>query len=416
VNEGCIPTKALLRSAEVNHLVRERAHEFGVRGLDPEKLDFDLPLAMSRKDRVVQSIIDGLYRDLERNKSITLLRGRAEFHSPVDIRMDGKPITAAKTILAVGSKQANLEIPGLKAAGFLTNYEALELQNLPDSMVIIGAGYIGVEFAQMYSRFGTKVTLLSRSARVMPKEEPELSEALGRLVVGEGIDLHTHTTAVSAGKAKASRWVEAESPNGIQRFEAEVILVATGRIARVDGLGLDEAEVEMDGNFIRADDQLQTSSANIWSLGDANGGMMFTHRATHDGPTAALNAVKTIGKKVDYRVLPRAVFTEPALASVGLTEAEALMEGYEVKAGTAKFAHSGRAKAINQTEGMVKLISNSKTGELLGGHILGPHADELIHEVAVAMHDHGRFERLTKTIHIHPTLSEVVKDAAKQVR
>jgi dihydrolipoamide dehydrogenase len=143
---------------------------------------------------------------------------------------------------------------------------------------------------------------------------------------------------------------------------------------------------------------------------------MFTHRATYDGPIAALNAVKSLGREVDYRVVPRAVFTEPALASVGLTEAEARQAGYEVKTGTALFAHSGRAKAIGSTEGMVKLVADAKSGELLGGHILGPHADDLIHEVAVAMHNHGTFERLTKTIHVHPTLPEVIKNAAKGLR
>ena len=143
---------------------------------------------------------------------------------------------------------------------------------------------------------------------------------------------------------------------------------------------------------------------------------MFTHRATYDGPIAALNAVKGLGRKVDYRVVPRAVFTEPALAGVGLTEAEARAAGHEVKVGTALFAHTGRAKAIGQTEGMVKLIADAENGELLGGHILGPRADDLIHEVAVAMHEHGTFERLTKTIHIHPTLAEAVKSAAKGLR
>ncbi len=385
-------------------------------GLDPSALRFDLLTAMARKDRIVQGIIAGLYRNLERNGNITLLRGRAEFTSPVDLRVDGKSITASKMILAVGSKQAEAPISGLETAGSLTNNEALQLDKLPASMIIIGAGYIGVEFAQMYSRFGTRVTLLSRSERVMPKEEPELSEALGRLLVEEGVDLHLGTTAFRAGKEAGARWVEADKSGSKQRFVAETILLAAGRIARVDALGLEQAGVELDGDFIRADETLATSAENIWSLGDANGGAMFTHRATHDGPTAALNAVMGIGKKVDYRVLPRAVFSEPALASVGLTQAEAETAGHEVKTGTARFAHSGRAKAIGQTDGLVKLVADAKTGELLGGHILGPHADDLIHEVAVAMHNNGGFERLTKTIHVHPTLPEVVKEAARKLR
>ncbi len=416
MNEGCIPTKALLRSAEVNHLVREHAHKFGVRGLENAELDFDLPVAMARKDRIVQNIIDGLYRNLGRSSRITLFRGRAVFSSPLDIQVVGRHIHAEKSVLAVGSKQAEAPIPGLKEAGYLTNYEALQLERMPDSMLIIGAGYIGVEFAQMYSRFGTRVTLLSRSERVMPKAEPELADELGRILRREGVELHTATTAVRAGRVNGYRWVEADKAGGRRRFEGQVILLAAGRTARVNGLGLKHAGVEVREDFIKVDQELNTTAPNIWSLGDANGGHMFTHRATYDGPIAALNAIRGIGKKVDYRVMPRAVFTEPALASVGLTETEAIEAGFEVKSGTARFAHSGRAQALEQTDGIVKLVADADTGVLLGGHILGPHADDLIQEVAVAMHGNGTYERLTQTIHIHPTLAEVIKSAAKQLR
>ncbi len=398
------------------HIVRARAAEFGVRGVDPAALSFHLPTAMARKDAIVGGIIEGIYSGLERNANITFLRGQAEFTSPVDIRVDGKPITAEKVILAVGARQVVPPIPGLGVAGYITNREALQLERVPESMIVIGGGYVGIEFAQMYARFGTRVTLLGRAPQLMRREEPELARMLAETLRAEGIDVHVSTPVVRAGREGARRWVEAETPEGVQRFEAEVLLLAAGRVARVESLGLDQAGVEMDGRFIRVDETLRTSAPNIWSLGDGNGGYMFTHRATYDGPIAALNAVKDLERKVDYRVVPRAVFTEPALAGVGLTEAEARAAGHEVKVGTALFAHTGRAKAIGQTEGMVKLIADAESGELLGGHILGPHADDLIHEVAVAMHEHGTFERLTKTIHIHPTLAEAVKSAAKGLR
>jgi len=384
--------------------------------VNPNAISLDLSAVVARKDRIVQGILDGIYAGLQRNKNITFLQGRAEFTSPVDIRVGERRLTAEKSILAVGARPAEAPIPGLAEAGYLTNREALQLDRLPASMIIIGAGYVGVEFAQMFARFGTRVTLLSRAPRVMRQEEPELSEALGDILRAEGIDLYTETTATRAGVADGTRYVVAEAPEGERRFEAEVILLAAGRVARLDGLGLDEAGVVVDGAFIRADETLHTTAPNIWSLGDANGGPMFTHRATYDGPTAALNAVKGLGKKVDYRVVPRAVFTEPALAGVGLTEAEARQAGYEVKVGTSPFAHSGRAKAIGQTEGMVKLVADARTGVLLGGHILGPHADDLIHEVVVAMYKNGTFESLVKSIHIHPTLPEAVKSAAKGLR
>ena len=413
MNEGCIPTKTLLRSAEVMHLVKARAHEFGVRGVDPHAITFDLPAAVARKDAIIQGIIDGIYTALKRNTNITFITGRAELTSPVDIRVDGKRFSAGKIILAVGSQPAPTNIPGLEEAGYITNYEALSLEKLPASMIVIGAGYEGVEFAQMYARFGTKVTLLGRAPRVMPGAEPELSERLGEILRAEGVDLHTSTVAVRAGIQNGQRFVIARSGDVEQRFEAEVFLKVTGRIARLTGLGLEQAGVQVMGDFVKVDEQLRTTAANIWSIGDANGGYMFTHRATYDGPYAALNSVRGLDKAVDYRVVPWAVFTEPALASVGLTEEQARREGYEVKVGKAFFAHSGRAKAIGQTEGLVKLVADARTGELLGAHILGPHADILIHEVVTAMYNHGTAEAVAKSIHIHPTLPEVVKSAAR---
>lgn len=397
-------------------MVREKARKHGVRGFDPNEILFDLKVAMRRKDKVVQSVIDGIYRDLDRNKGITLLTGHAEFTSPEDILVDGKGITTEKTILAIGSKQMIPNIPGLAEAGFTSNYDALQLRELPESMIIIGASYIGVEFAQMYSRYGTRVTMVGRSPRVMPKEEPELSEALGKLLLAEGIDLHTSTEVIRAGKENGKRFILAKKGEQEIRFEADEILLAVGRDARVDALGLVQAGVEMQGHFLYVDEMLRTTAPNIWSLGDANGGYMFTHRARYDGPISALNAVNNAGRKVDYRVVPRAVFTEPTLASVGLSEEKALQTGREIKIGTAQYKHSGRANAMGDTEGMVKIIVDAENKEILGAHILGVHADILIHEVVAAMHDHGTLERITKSIHIHPTLSELVYTAARAAR
>lgn len=416
MNEGCIPTKTLLRSAEVMHLVRDRAYEFGVRGLDPTQIWLDLAAAVARKDKIVQDIVDGIYGWIKPNDHITFLRGQAEFSSPVDIRVDGQQITAVKSVIATGSRTADVQIPGLAEIGYLTNRDALMLQKVPASLIVIGGGYIGIEFAQMYARFGTDVTILSRSPRLMRHEEPELSERLAQVLTAEGIDVKLGATAVSAVKEGSQKVVIAEIGAETHRFAAEDVLYAAGRVPRTEGLGLEQAGVAVGPQGIIYDKTLRTTADNIWSLGDVNGGAMFTHRATYDGPIVALNAVKDAGRTVDYRVVPRAVFTEPALAGVGLTEAEALAAGYEVKVGTALFAHSGRAKAIGQTEGMLKFIADAETGELLGGHILGPHADILIHQVVTAMYNKGTAESLYKSIHIHPTLSEMVKDAAKRLR
>ncbi len=398
------------------HLVKEKAELFGVQGIDPDEVTFDLSKAVARKDQIVQGIIDGIYQGLKSNKNISFITGRAEFSSPIDIKIDGKSLTSKNTILAVGSRPYLPDIPGLEEAGYITNDEALNLRELPDSMIIIGGGYIGVEFAQMYNRFGTKVTLLGRAKRLMKNEEPELSENLADLLFQEGITVHTSAEVLRAGKDKNDSFVEARVDGEEIKFIASKILLATGRIAHVDNLGIAQAGIDMEGSFIKADDQLLTTAPNIWSLGDANGGLLFTHRATYDGPIAALNSVKGEEKKVDYRIVPRAIFSEPALASVGLTESKAKESGYDVKTGIAYFKNSGRAKAIGQRNGLAKIIVDNKTNKILGGHILGPRADDLIHEVVVAMQGHGSLETLTKSIHIHPTLSEVVKNAAKAAR
>lgn len=398
------------------HLVKRRAHEFGVRGVNADAITMDLAATVARKDAIVQGILDGIYKNLDRNKNITFIKGRAEFTSPVDIRVNGTQIAADKSVLAVGSHVADADIPGLTEAGYITNYEALKLEKLPESMIVIGTGYVGVEFAQMYARYGTKMTLVGRAPRIMPKEEPELSKLLGEILEAEGIELCISANVVRAGVENGRRFVVAEMDGSEKRFEAEIILLAAGRVARVDDLGLEQVGIEMDGAYLKADDELLTTAPNIWSLGDANGGYMFTHRATYDGAIAALNAVRGLGKKVDYRVVPRAVFTEPALASVGMSEQEAREAGREIKIGVARFAGSGRAKAIGQREGLVKLIVDAESDVLLGGHILGAHADILIHQVVTAMYNNGTAEAIAKSIHIHPTLSEVVKKAAKAAR
>lgn len=395
------------------HLVKRRAHEFGVRGVNPDVVTFDLAAAIAHKNAIIQGIIAGAHQAIHKNKNIRFFTGHAELTSPVALRVDGRQIIAEKIILAVGARTATMTIPGLAEVGFITNYEALQLERLPASMIVIGAGYVGVEFAQMYARFGTKVTLLGRAPRVLPHEDEEVSASLAEVLRADGIDLYTGAPVLRAERQGDERVVIAQVGGEARRFQAEVVLFAAGRVPRIEGLGLEQAGVALAGGVIQVDDELRTTAPNIWSVGDANGGAMFTHRATYDGPIAALNAVRGLQKKVDYRVVPRAVFCEPAVASVGLTEREARQAGYEVGVGKHLFAHSGRAKALGQTEGFVKIVADAKTGQVLGAHILGAHADLLIHEVVAAMYNHGTAEPIAKSIHIHPTLSEVVRSAAR---
>lgn len=393
-----------------------RGQEFGVEIDGMVRALPRLAAAVARKDQIVRGIIDGIYAELKKSARVTFFKGSARFVNGNEIELNSDRLHADKFIIATGADDPPPPIEGLSDAGVLTNYEALQLTTLPRSLVVIGGGYVGLEFAQMFARFGSAVTLLQRNVHLAPNEEPEISEALADILREEGIRVFTHAPVVRVQHDDAEKVVVAQVNGREEKFPASDVLVAAGRKPNVAGLNLDAVGMEMDACGIRVNAQLQTTALHVYAIGDVIGGHMFTHKATYDGPIAALNAVKGLNRAVDYRVVPRAIFTDPTVASVGLTEREAREQGYRVAVGTFPFAWSGRAKALGETKGLVKIVADAKTNEILGAHILGPHADILIHEIAVAMYNRGTLDAITKTIHIHPTLSEAVKSAAKGVR
>lgn len=405
----------MIRSAEVMHLAARRAAEFGVEVEGSVK--FNLAKAVARKDAIVQGIIDGIYGGLDRRReAITFVRGETRFLNDHEIDTGEGRLSFEKAIVATGACNVVPPIKGIAEIDYLTNRSALLLEKLPASMVIIGGGYIGIEFAQMYGRYGTEITLLGRNRQLSPGEDPELAGLLADYLREEGITVHTDTPVTSV-RAEGSEKIVTARVNSVETdFRAEVILLAAGRVANTDSLTLGEVGISAnEQGFIQVDDQLRTNQPHIWAIGDVKGGWMFTHVATYDGPIAALNAVKGVGRTIDYRVIPRAIFSDPTLAAVGLTEAEAREQGYDVVIGTVP-ADGARAKAIGDRRGRLKAVVNDATGEILGFHILAPHGDDLLHEAVAAMHDHGSIERISKSIHVHPTLSEMVKAAAKAAR
>jgi len=402
----------MLRSAEVMHLVARRAAEFGIEV--EGKVRFHLDQAVGRKDQIVQGIHRSIYGALDRRKeAIDFLRGEARFLNEHEIDTGEGRLSFEKAIVATGARRVVPPIPGLEKIEHLTNRSALDLSDLPSSMVIIGGGYVGIEFAQMYGRFGTQVTLLGRNAHLAPSEDPELSELLAGYLRDEGIDVHTSAPVTSLRKEGQESVVSATVDGDEREFRADSVLVAAGRVGNTEQLDLAAAGVaSTERGFVTFDEELTTSQPNIWAIGDVKGGWMFTHVATYDGPIAALNAVKGSGRSVDYRAVPRVIFSDPALAAVGLTETEAREQGYDVTVGNVR-VDGARAKAIGDRRGRLKAVVDSSNGEILGFHILAPHGDELLHEAVAAMHDHGRIERIGKSIHAHPTLSEMVKAAAR---
>ncbi len=405
----------MLRSAEVMHLVARRAAEFGVEVAGPVR--FRLDQAVARKDTIVRGIVDTIHRALrKRGEAIEFIQGEARFVDSHEMEVGSRRLSFEKAIIATGTRRATPQITGLDQIDYLTNRSALELDELPSSLIVIGAGYVGIEFAQMYARFGSKVTLLGRSDSVASGEDPELSKLLEDYLQEEGIDLHTRATVEAVRREAGTNVVVARVEGAEREFRGDAVLLATGRVANIDQLDLPAAGVDIkESGFVQVDEQLQTSQPHIWAIGDVKGGWMFTHVATYDGPIAALNVVKGLGKTVDYRVVPRAIFSDPTLAAVGLTEAEARDQGYDVAVGKVK-ADGARAKAIGDRRGLLKAVVNQANGEILGFHILAPHGDDLLHESVAAMYDRGTIERISKSIHVHPTLSEMVKSAARAAK
>lgn len=397
------------------HLVARRAAEFGVE-VDGS-VRFNLRQAIARKDKIVQGIHDGIYSALNRRQdAITFVRGQATFLNDHEIETGDQRLSFANAVIATSARRDIPPLDGLEQVAYLTNDSALHLDELPKRMVVVGGGYVGIEFAQMVGRFGTKVTLLGRNPHLAPGEDPELAALLADYLREEGIAIHTGAP-VSRVRKVGSETVVTAQVDGVERdFACDALLLATGRIGNTDTLGLNAAGVTVQRHgFITVDEQLQSSQPHIWAIGDVKGGWMFTHVATYDGPLAALNAVKGLGRTVDYRVVPRAIFSSPTLAAVGLTAEDAQAQGYEVLVGEAS-AMGGRSQAIGDTRGKLKVVVNQANGEILGFHILAPHGDDLLHEAVAAMYDHGVIDRISKSIHVHPTLSELVKNAARAAR
>lgn len=410
-----MPTKALLRSAEVMHLVARRAADFGVE-VDG-RVRFRLDKAVERKDAIVQGIVDGLHSALgKRADAIDFIRGEARFANEHEIEADDGRLSFDKAIIATGARRAIPPIAGLDDINYLTNRSAMELKQLPRTLVIIGGGYVGIEFAQMYARFGSRVTLLGRNPHLAPGEDTELADLLRGFLSEEGIDVQTEAEVRALRTEGSVKVAIVARGDTEQEYRGESLLVATGRVGNTDRLNLPAAGVNADSRgFVDVDSELRTNQPHISAIGDVKGGWMFTHVASYDGPIAALNAIKGLGREVDYRVVPRAIFSDPALAAVGLTEEEARERGYDVAVGTAR-ADGARAKAMGDRRGLLKAVVNRPDGEILGFHILALHGDDLLHEAVTAMHGRGSIERISKSIHVHPTLSEMVKSAARAAK
>jgi dihydrolipoamide dehydrogenase len=411
LNRGCIPSKAMLRSAEVLGLLRS-AEEFG---LTAEGVGGDYGAVVERRDHVVAHLVQGV-TNLLRSNAITVLRGAAQLQDPHQLTVTGsegaESISFQHLILATGSSSATPPIPGVDLPGVVDSDGALALREAPGQAVVIGGGAVGVEWAEIWNAFGTQVTVVEMLPQIIPTEENELARELNRAFGKKGIQCHTGARVAAIRQGAERLEVVAEINGAESVFPADVVLLAVGRRPNVDGLGLDAAGVQLDGRRIPVDPYLRTNVPHIYAVGDVTGRFQLAHVGSHQGIIAAETIAGRPHRPFDERIVPAAIFTHPEVASVGLREREAKEQGIAVKIGRFPFAASGRALTQGEGGGFVKMVAEAESGRLLGVHIIGTGAGELIAEATLALTLNATVEDLADAIHIHPTLSEAVMEAA----
>ncbi|WP_405498416.1 dihydrolipoyl dehydrogenase [Nocardia sp. NBC_00511] len=428
LNWGCIPTKAMLRSAEVFETLSHAA-DFGVYA---DNVRFDFGAVRQRKDGIVKELTDGVAGLLKAN-GVTVIEGHATFTGPTTVEVreagpspifDGGPryaaaptatairtVSATDVIVATGSVPALLPVPGADLPGVITSDGAFGLTEVPKRLVVIGGSAVGAEWASLFHTFGTDVTVVEMQDRLVPLEDKEIGTALGRSFGKRGITVLTGSTVTGIAPGDDALRVTVGGPQA-RELDADVVLVGVGRRPNTAALGLDVAGIATDARgFIPVDGQLRTAVEHVYAIGDVTGKALLAHVASHQGLTAA-DAVAGLDAHIDYTVIPAATFTHPEIASVGLSEDAARGAGHEIVTAKFPFAALGRAKTFGETEGFVKIVAGAKHQEVLGVHIIGPSASDLITEGALAISLEATLEELADTIHAHPTLGEIGMETA----
>src|SRR5712692_7826071 len=409
-----IPSKNLLRAGELRYYDSHR--EFP--GIRPGKTTLEFNRIIEQKNQIVRGLRKEKYSDVLRSlPSTKLFRGNARFVSKTRVKVDGINVDGKKFVIATGSSPRIPSIPGIESVDYLTNAEALSLRNKPASMVVLGGRALGLEFAQMYSHMGTRVTLLQRSDRIIPEEEPEISQALRRYLEDEGIGIKTGVQVKRVYQTQGEKVVVATVKG--REFEArgDELLLATGREPNTNRLGLETVPVRLrkDG-AVKVDRETHTTAPHVWAAGDVIGEPMLETIAAKEGATAAENALLGTHRKIDFLPVPRAIFTSPQVASVGLTEKEAHEWGYNCTCRTIPMSKVPKAVIIRDTRGLVKMVADASTGRILGVHILTDNAADIIHEAVLAVKHKLTIDDIIDTVHVFPTMTESIKLAATSFR
>lgn len=411
VNIGCVPSKTLLRAAEAFH----RAQRTSFAGLDIRGALTNFGEVVAQKDALVQELRSTKYADvLGGLAGVTLLEGHGRFRSVGSLTVGESVLEVNRFVIATGARPDAPEIPGLREAGFLTSTTAMELKERPSSLIVLGGRYIALELAQVFARFGSRVTILQRSSHVLPTEDDDLTEALAGYLRDEGVEVLTGVNTKRVGRDSSGYRIEVEIGGRSRILEAEQLLVAAGRRPNSDDLGLEVIGVaRRNDGFVVVDDTLQTSAAGVYAAGDVTGEPMFVYTAAYEGALAAENALGGDPRKRDYTALPWVVFTDPQVAGVGLSEKQAKAAGVEVDVATLPLSHLPRAIAARDTRGFIKLLKERGTERLVGARILAPEAGDVIMEAVLAIRYRIPVSEIAAMFHPYLTNAEGMKLAAQ---
>jgi len=406
VNVGCIPTKALVASARVAHMAR-RGSEFGV--TIPGPIEVDMMQVKARKDAIVKQSSDGVTNWLKTMKNLTVFEGHGRFESADTVRVNGNLLQADKIILNVGGRAVVPDMPGIEEVSYLTNTSIMDVDVLPDHLIVIGGSYIGLEFAQMYRRFGSRVTVIQRGPQLIEREDDEVCEAVKEILENEGIDIRLNADCVGFARRGDQVAVSASCEPGIEEIVGSHVLLAVGRKPNTDDLGLEAAGLEVDERgYIVVDDELRTNVTGIWAMGDANGRGAFTHTSYNDYEILAANMFDNDPRRVADRITAYGLFIDPPLGRVGLSEAQARDTGRKILVGKMQMARVGRARERSETQGFMKILIDAESKRILGASLLGIGGDEIVHSLLDLMYANALYTVILRAMHIHPTVSELI--------
>ena len=414
VNTGCTPTKTLVASARAAQVAR-RAADFGV--VLGGEVGIDMQRVKARQDAVVSAKRDGVEQLVKAQPNCTIYKGQARFESPRQVRVGDDVLSADNIFINVGGRANIPAMPGVDHVRVFTNSSLLELDELPRHLVIIGGSYIGLEFAQIYRRFGAEVTVVEMAGRLIQHEDPEISAAVQAILEAEGIQVRTAAECIRFEPRGADVCVNVECEAGAPQIVGSHVLLAVGRRPNTDDLGLDAASIEVDKRgYILVDDALRTTTPGVWAMGDCNGKGAFTHTAYNDFEIVAGNLLDGESRRVSDRIVAYGLFIDPPLGRAGLSETEARAKGKRILVGSRPMSEVGRAIEKGETQGLMKVVVDADTTEILGAAILGTDGDEAIHAILDSMYAKANSQTLQRAVNIHPTVSELIPSVLGELK